>query len=149
MGIELNGISTYFGGISWDNTMTSKEMFTRLLLYLESKRILVNPASLELKEWCIESVLEIKQQLVTITQEVKLKKFDAERIRNLIIACNCYLDKVTPMDLPRIIYKKGDRWEDLSFDHAMRDFRKSFDTEIKEIETKYKLIFHNVIPDEY
>ena len=150
MGFELNGFSTYLGGISWSKTTSSKEMFTHLLFFLESKRILVNPVELEFKDWCIESVLDIKQQLVNITQEVKLKDFDADRIRNLIDACNQYLDVVTPMDLPRIIYKRdGEHWADLSFDRAMKTFRNSFKQEIKKIEKKYRLKFHKNIPDEF
>ena len=134
MGFELNGFSTSLGGISWNKTTSSKEMFSHLLFFLESKRILVNPIELEFKDWCIESVLEIKQQLVNITQEVELKDFDADMIRNLVDACNTYLDTVTPMNLPGIIYKKDGRWEDLNFDRAMKDFRNSFKLEIAKIE---------------
>ena len=147
MGFEINGLSTSLGGISWNKTTSSKEMFFHLLFFLESKRILVNPIELELKEWCIESVQEIKQQLVLITQEIVLKEFDANRIRNLIDACNHYLDIVTPMDLPRIIYKKDGRWEDLCFDKAMKEFRSAFSQEIRLIEKKYRLKFHKNIPD--
>ena len=149
MGFELNGFSTSIGGISWNKTTSSKELFTHLLFFLESKRILVNPIELEFKDWCIESVLEIKQQLVNITQEVKLKDFDADRIRNLIDACNNYLDAVTPMNLTGIIYKKDGRWEDLSFDRAMKAFRASFKQEIEKIEKKYRLKFHKIIPEEF
>ena len=150
MGFELNGFSTSIAGISWNKTTSSKEMFTHLLFFLESKRILVNPIELEIKDWCIESVLEIKQQLVNITQEVKLKDFDADRIRNLIDACNHYLDVVTPMDWPRIIYKKdGEHWADLSFDRAMKKFRASFKKEIEQIEKKYHLKFHKMISEEF
>ena len=149
MGFELNGFSTSIGGISWNKTTSSKELFTHLLFFLESKRILVNPIELEFKDWCIESVLEIKQQLVNITQEVKLKDFDADRIRNLIDACNNYLDTVTPMNLTGIIYKKDGRWEDLSFDRAMKEFRASFKQEIEKIEKKYRLKFHKIIPEEF
>lgn len=149
MGLELNGFSTSLGGISWNKTTSSKEMFTHLLFFLESKRILVNPIELEFKDWCIESVLEIKQQLVSITQELKLKDFDADIIRNLIDACNDYLDTVKPMNLPGIIYKKDDRWEDLSFDRAMKAFRNSFKQEIAKIEKKYRLKFHKIIPEQY
>lgn len=149
MGFELNGFSTSIGGISWNKTTSTKEMFTHLLFFLESKRILVNPIELELKDWCIESVLEIKQQLVNITQELKLKDFDADIIRNLIDACNAYLDTVTPMNLPGIIYKKDGRWEDLSFDRAMKAFRTSFKQEIEKIERKYRLKFHKTIPEEF
>ena len=90
MGLELNGFSTSIGGISWNKTTSSKELFTHLLFFLESKRILVNPIELEFKDWCIESVLEIKKQLVNITQEMKLKDFDADRIRNLIDALSAH-----------------------------------------------------------
>ena len=149
MGFELNGFSTSLGGISWNKTTSSKEMFSHLLFFLESKRILVNPIELEFKDWCIESVLEIKQQLVNITQEVELKDVDADMIRNLVDACNTYLDTVTPMNLPGIIYKKDGRWEDLNFDRAMKDFRNSFKLEIAKIEKKYRLKFHKNIPVEF
>ena len=149
MGFELNGFSTSIGGISWNKTTSSKEMFNHLLLFLESKRILVNPIELEFKDWCIESILEIKQQLVNITKEIKLKDFDADIIRNLIDACNGYLDIVNPMNLPGIIYKKDGHWEDLSFDRAMKAFRVSFRREIEKIEKKYRLKFHKIIPEEF
>ena len=149
MGFELNGFSTSIGGISWNKTTSSKELFTHLLFFLESKRILVNPIELEFKDWCIESVLEIKKQIVNITQEVKLKDFDADRIRNLVDACNNYLDTVTPMNLTGIIYKKDGRWENLSFDRAMKEFRASFKQEIEKIEKKYRLKFHKIIPEEF
>ena len=149
MGLELNGFSTSLGGVSWNKTTSSKEMFTHLLFFLESKRILVNPIELEFKDWCIESVLEIKQQLVSITQELKLKDFDADIIRNMIDACYDYLDTVKPMNLPGIIYKKDDRWEDLSFDRAMKAFRNSFKQEIAIIEKKYRLKFHKIIPEQF
>ena len=117
-------------------------------MWLWSERLL-NPIEFEFKDWCIESVLEIKQQLVNITQELKLKDFDADIIRNLIDACNDYLDTVKPMNLPGIIYKKDDRWEDLSFDRAMKAFRNSFKQEIAKVEKKYRLKFHKIIPEQF
>ena len=66
MKYELSGISTPIGGISWNRNVSGKDMFSYLLLFLESKRILVSPIDMEKKEWCIESVLEIKKTLVSI-----------------------------------------------------------------------------------
>ena len=48
-----------------------------------------------------------------------------------------------------IIYKNGNRWEDLRFDNAMKQFRNVFRREIKTIEDKYKLHFTKSIPEEY
>lgn len=101
-------------------------MFAHLLLFLESKRILINPIEMEKKEWCIESVFEIKQKLISITEGLELKEKEKEIILNLIEACNEYLNRVVPMELPSIIYKNGGKWEDLSFDRAMKGFRNAF-----------------------
>lgn len=38
MKYELNGISLPFGGISWNKTKSKKDIFSFLLIYLESKR---------------------------------------------------------------------------------------------------------------
>ena len=149
MKYDINGISVPFGGISWIKSNSPKEAFSYLFLFLESKRILVNPIDMEFKEWCIESVLEIKETLVAITKDIKFKNNEVQIIRELIDACNTYLDTVSPMNLNGIIYKDGDRWEDLSFDKAMKKFRFSFKTQIMKIEQKYKLKFSKEIPDTF
>lgn len=126
-----------------------KKRFIICFCFWSQKRILVNPINMEIKEWCIESVLEIKETLVTITKDIKFKNDEISIIRDLIDACNTYLDTVSPMNLNGIIYKNGDRWEDLSFDNAMKNFRASFKIQIIKIEQKYKLKFNKDIPDIY
>lgn len=152
MKYELNGISLPFGGISWNKTKSKKDMFSFLLIYLESKRILVNPIEMEKKEWCIESVLEIKKHLVSLIEISAFQKDDLSIIRNMIEACNQYLDSVSLLKLPNIIFKSSEiegAWEDLNFDKAMKQFRKTFEKEIVSIEKRYHLSFNRVIPDKF
>ena len=152
MKYELNGISTPFGGISWNKSISAKDKFSFLLIYLESKRILVNPIEMENKEWCIESILEIKDQLVSITKDTAFKKDDLSIIRNMIEDCNQYLDTVSLLKLPNIIFKSNGiegTWEDLNFDKAMKQFRKSLKKEIEAIEKRHSLSFNKIIPDEF
>ena len=114
--------------------------------------MLVNPIEMEKKEWCIESVLEIKKQLVAIIEEAVFKEDDLNFIRNMIDSCNQYLDSVSVLDLPNIIYKSNSRegsWNDLQFDKAMKQFRKSFKQEIELIENRYHLSFNKNIPNEF
>lgn len=146
---ELNGISLPFGGISWDNNTTAKDRFRYLLLFLESKRILVNPMYMELKEECIDSVLEIKQTLVSITKDVDFGEKDIDIVRSLIVACNDYLDTVRSDSIPHLIYKDGYSWADTMFDSAMMKFRKEFSDSIKQIERTYKLQYKGKISDKY
>ena len=146
---EINGISLPFGGISWDNNTTAKDRFRYLLLFLESKRILTNPMYMELKEECIESVLEIKQPLVSITKDVDFRDSDIDIVRSLIAACNDYLDTVRSDSIPHLIYKDGYSWADAMFDSAMKKFRKEFADGIKRIEEKYDLHYKARIPKRY
>ena len=62
---------------------------------------------MELKEECIESVLEIKQTLVSITKDVDFRDSDIDIVRSLIAACNDYLDTVRSDSIPHLIYKAG------------------------------------------
>ena len=149
MKFELNGISTPIGGISWDNNTTAKDRFRYLLLFLESKRILTHPFYMELKAECIESVLEIKHTLVEITKDVSFKDQDYEIIRDLLAACNEYLDTVRPDSVPHLIYKDGSRWADATFDMAMKKFRKAFKAGIGLVEKKYNLQYMGKIPEKY
>ena len=149
MKYELNGISTPFGGISWDNNTTAKDRFKYLLLFLESKRILTNPTYMELKTECIDSVLEIKHILVEITKDASFKEQDYEIIRALLAACNEYLNVVRSDSVPRLIYKDGSSWADATFDMAMKKFRKAFRAGLDQIEKLYDLRYKGKISEVY
>ncbi|MFR9545984.1 MAG: DUF6650 family protein [Rikenellaceae bacterium] len=149
MKYKVTGLSTPFGGVSFDKKPTSKDRFSSLLLFLESKRILVNPIEMEKKEWCIQSVLEIKHFLIEITRDIKFKDKEMRIVRNMIDACNSYLDDVSPLKLPNIIFKSGEHWEDMSFDKSMKQLRKQFGEEIQMVEEIHKLKFNKGIPEKY
>lgn len=149
MGYKLNGISTPLGGISWDKQVSSKDRFRHLFVFLESKRILTNPIEMEIADWCIHSVLEIKNILVNITKDVEFSDKEINIIRNMLNACNEYLDLVNPKRGSGIIYKNGERWADVGFDTAMKKFRKAFKDSITEIEANHKIKFNKIIPEEF
>lgn len=145
----LNGVSFPFGGISWDNKTTAKDRFRYFLLFLESKRILTNPIDMELKDECIESVLEIKRTLVDVTKDAEFTEKDTDIIRSLVAACNNYLDTVRSDSVPHLIYKDGYNWADAVFDAAMKKLRKTFKDGIEQIEDRYKLHYKGRISDKY
>ncbi len=143
----LNGVSTPFGGVSWENKDNGKEYFIRLITYLSSKRILINPIEMEKKEWSINSVLEIKKTLSDTNGSIPLDDMDISSIRKLINACNNFLDSMSSVNVTGIIYKKEGRWENNSYDKAMKVFRKSFKNEITIIEEKHKIKSSFKIPE--
>ena len=147
MGYRLNGFSTPMGGVSWENFVTEKERIQYLFFYLESKRILTNPISMEVVGECIDSVLEIKSVLEEITKDVRFSEKNLNSIRQMISGCNDFLNNVRETDYPRLIYKNKDRWGDLRFDTTMKSFREAFKQPIKEIGKQTGLTFKGHISD--
>ncbi len=147
MGYRLNGVSIPIGGISWEKCVTEKDRIQYLFFYLESKRILTNPMSMEVVDGCINSVLEIKSVLVEATKDIPFSENNLNSIRQMISGCNDFLNNINETDYPHLIYKNKDRWGDLRFDTAMKTFRESFRQPIKEIEKQTGITFKGHISD--
>ena len=150
MGIKITGIDTPFGGISWEYTETEKRGIQELFFFLESKRLLVNPIEMEIKQWCIESALDIKRKLTDLPSQYSFSEAALECIRSMITACNDFLDRLSSVKETGIIYKNrnGD-WEDSAFSSAMKQFRKNFRDNISLLSSAYNLKFNKNIPEEY
>lgn len=146
---KLTGISTPVGGISWETCDSNKEEIRKLFLYLKSKRILINPTEMEIPEQCVESVLEIRSELVETIKNINLTSKIWDEVNKMIIACNTYLDEINKLKLPHIIYKSDNRWEDINFDYIMKRFRKDFKDSILNLEKICNLKSNINIPDKY
>ena len=138
MGIRITGVSTPIGGISWEFTETKKKGIKDLFLFLESKRILVNPKEMEVKEWSEQSVIEIKSKLVSIATEYEYSQNTMECFKMMIDTCNIFLDNMHQVNISGIIYAS-----------AMKEFRKSFKYNIQRLSEEYQLTFSKEIPEEY
>lgn len=150
MGFRINGIDTPFGGISWEYTEKEKDGIQELFYYLEAKRILVNPADLEIKNWCEQSAIEIRNKLTELLSKYAFSEQTIQCIRSMIGACNIFLDKMSKVDEQGIIYKNqhGD-WANSNFSSAMKQFRKTFRDNIKALSSTYDLPFNKEIPEQY
>lgn len=149
MGYRLTGISTPIGGISWEKCTSEKERIQYLFFYLESKRILTNPIEFECVDQCTNSVLETKNALVEITKDIDFRESTLSYIRSMIKACNAFLDGVNRLDLPHIVYKLEDRWEDIQFDKIMKQFRGQFKDTIQKLEKETNAKFEGTISDRW
>ena len=109
-----------------------------------------HPIEMEIKQWCIESALEIKRRLVDILSECDFSKDTIGCIRSMIGACNDFLDRLDTVKETGIIYKneKGD-WANSAFSSAMKQFRNVFRENINLLSSVYGIIFTKTIPTEY
>lgn len=150
MRIKVTGLSTPFGGISWEYSETEKKGVQELFFFLETKRILVNPIEMEIKQWCIESAFEIKKKITEIYSQYHFSNHTTDCIRSMIDACNNFLDKINDVKETGIIYKNGNGdWVDSTFSSAMKQFRKSFRDNINLLSYAYNVTFNKIIPEQY
>lgn len=150
MGIKLNGISVPIGGISWEYTESGQKGIQEMFYYLESKRLLINPKEMENKEWSEKSAIEIKNKLVDILSRYKYDQNIITIIKQMVDACNEFLDNMQRVEVRGIFYKNlQSDWEDLEYGVAMKKFRKIFRDNIKLLAETYNITFSKEIPKEY
>ena len=150
MGIKLNGISVPIGGISWEYTESGQKGIQEMFYYLESKRLLINPKEMEKKEWSEKSAIEIKNKLVDILSRYKYDQNIITIIKQMVDACNEFLDNMQRVEVRGILYKNlQSDWEDLEYGVAMKKFRKIFRGSIKLLAETYNITFSKEIPKEY
>ncbi len=150
MGIKITGVDTPFGGISWEYTESAKKGVQAIFYFLETRRILINPCEMEIKNWCELSAIEIKNKLADILPKYDFNNETVKCIRTMIGCCNSFLDDLGAVTRTGIIYKneQGD-WEDTTFSKAMKKFREGFRDNINALSEAYKVDFPHTIPAVY
>jgi hypothetical protein len=149
MPFRVTGFSTPFGGVSWEKTASPKERITELFLFLESRRVLTNPAHMEVIEQCVESSCKIREALVSVIKGVNFTENDVLVIKTMIDGCNEFLDELNVIEkrVGRIVC--GGRVN--IFEFALSKFRESMIAGIRYFEKEYGVEFSkdlsNVKPD--
>lgn len=110
---------------------------------------LVNPVGMEIKDWCISSAIEIKNEVYEINSKFDFQKQTKSISKKMIDTCNIFLDNLQSVKSNGIIYKSNGDWEDIVFSMAMKKFRKQFKDSIDCLSNIYGITFNKRIPDEY
>ena len=145
--ININTMNGNIVGVtSGEEKPKAKDFYRDLLVYLDSKRVLFNPSAVEQREHCITSVLEMKHTLTKSIQGKQLTDNELQPIRDMILACNNYLDNVGTVDGSGfIIESQGWEWFNMSPDGALGSMRMKFRSAIDGIEKAYDLKYSNEI----
>jgi hypothetical protein len=94
--LKLRGVSTPFGGASWELRESDREIVRGLLIYLEGRRVLKTDSADEDYEHVTLSVIEIRKELTTTLQRLHHKSPATEPIRRLRRACEEFLTRYAP-----------------------------------------------------
>jgi len=90
---RITGISFPVFGISWNPKESERGIIRSLLVYLEDKRALYNPNSLEMGDHVAQSVIQIRSALTDSIQRLQENSIAIPCLRAMRAACREYLDK--------------------------------------------------------
>ena len=91
---RLTGISTPIGGISWTPPVDEKDKAKRLLVFLEDRRALYHPYDMEVGDYVVESILQIRERLTDDLGEISKSSILGESLTAMRSACRKFLDDI-------------------------------------------------------
>src|SRR5712692_2044336 len=140
VGQRLTGVSSPFGGVSWEKVPDlEREILLRLLPFLEDRRVLYSPTEVEVPAHCVESVLRIREFLVMEAGRLAEGNALRETLRAMAGACRGFLDRVpgphgrTPLGRP----DQGRGFDSWVFNQSLGALRGQFGIYLSEIAAAY------------
>lgn len=91
---RLTGITTPIFGVSWQPSDSERTVARRVITQLEDRRILFVPSEMEVPKHCVQSVIEIRQQLTTAIADVNESSQLSRVLRAMRAACRKFLTSV-------------------------------------------------------
>ena len=91
---RMTGISTPFGGISWNPPTVDRDVARKVLAFLEDRRVLYVPSEVEVAEHCIESVLDIRLFLTDVIGHGGIADELMTALKAMRGACRQFLDEL-------------------------------------------------------
>jgi hypothetical protein len=138
---RLTGISTPLGGVSWQAPELEVSAARRVIAFLEDRRVLYAPDSLEVPSHCVHSVLEIRHFL-----SAELGKLDSSELtaslRAMRAACRKFLDRVGSRDGRGDVVRCADHhghWASWTFYSALGEMRGTFGVHLARIAAQFHL----------
>lgn len=90
---RITGVSFPVFGVSWNPAESERNVIRSLLIFLEDRRALYNPNSLEIGDHVAGSVMEIRTALTNSIQRLPENSNAIPCLRAMRAACREYLDK--------------------------------------------------------
>lgn len=137
--LRLTGISCPIFGVSWNPPIDQRTIARKLILYLESKRVLYADLNDKFACSCVKSVLEIKSyltnQIADVTEGSELEGY----VRAMRNACNTFLSKCPMEKKDKCAYCHFGSIENMLFTIALGQMRESFGIMIGQISKAFGL----------
>ncbi len=134
---RITGISIPIFGISWEPPRLDIEEARRLLTFLEDRRVLYNPFTVEVPEHAIESVIQIRQRLTTTLEQINRTSPLAESASAMRASCRKFLDQIQKLNVKGTVWDSSYRMDIFSFFCALGELRGVCGIHIAQIAVRY------------
>ena len=127
---RLTGISTPFGGASWQPAELEIAGARRVIAFLEDRRVLYYPCQMEVPDHCVRSVIDI------LTDELGKLEGGSElagSLRAMRAACRKFLERVGTDGREGIRYASGGGVQSWTFGSALGELRGTFGVHVAKI----------------
>jgi hypothetical protein len=92
---RLTGISTPLFGLQWTPARLDRDVVQEVIVFLEDRRALYLPYEVEMPEWVVESVLEIRTVLTEILRRGDISDELAATLKAMRTACRKFVQTVS------------------------------------------------------
>jgi hypothetical protein len=91
---NITGLSCPIFGIQWNAPAIESDEAKNVVLFLEDKRVLFNPANMEDAGHCAQSVIEIRSELTKALQALPSDSNLSKSLKRMRKACQDFSDKL-------------------------------------------------------
>lgn len=136
---RLTGISTPFGGASWQPAEMEISAARRVIAFLEDRRVLYEPEQMEVPYHCVHSVIEIRHRLSDELGKLDGSSELAASLRAMRVACRKFLERVGTDGRDGIHHANGWGFHSWTFGSALGELRGTFGVHVARIAAAFKL----------
>jgi len=135
---RLTGLSVPIFGVQWNPPKTEVQSARRVITFLEDRRVLYNPDSLEIPQHCVQSVIEIRRFLTDILQDCVAGSEIANHLRAMRASCRKFLDTVQADDRRIVTFgSQHGHYASWIFQPALGELRATFGIHIAQLAVRY------------
>jgi len=136
---RLTGISTPFGGASWQPAEMEIAAGRRVIAFLEDRRVLYEPSELEVPSHCVHSVIEIRHRFSDELGKLDSGSELAASLWAMRAACRKFLERVGTDGRDGIHHANGWGFHSWTFGSALGELRGTFGIHLAKIAAVFKL----------
>lgn len=135
---RLTGFSVPLFGVQWNPPKTEVQLARRVITFLEDRRVLYNPDSLEVPNHCVQSVIEIRHFLTEVLQDTVAGGEIANHLRAMRASCRKFLDTVQADDCRIVTFgSQQGHYASWVFQPALGELRATFGIHIAQLAVRY------------